>query len=488
MEAKNRQQRNLSLLTDYYQISMMYAHYKNKILDKDVVFDVFIRRNPCDGGYSLFAGLQQVIEYVSQLKYTDEDIAYLQSVYPFEQEFLDYLKNLTFTGDLWSVPEGTLVFPNEPIMKLKTNILQAHLMETTILNIINHQTLLATRASRVVYSAAGDPVMEFGLRRAQGPDAGIYGARAAFIGGVAGTSNVLAGKMFSIPVMGTHAHAFIQSYPSELDAFLAFAKVYPQNTTLLVDTYDTLKSGIPNAITTFKFMKEKLGDQFKNFGIRLDSGDLAYLSKAARKMLDEAGFPEAKIIASNDLDEFLIRDLKLQGAKVDAWGVGTNLITSNGCSALGGVYKLVAEKEGDTYIPRIKISENPEKITTPGCKKVVRFYDKDTHKAILDLVMLENEEIPENEFIAFDPINVWKRKRVKHFTAKELLVPIYRSGQLVYTSPTVHEIREKAQREMDTLFDEIKRLKNPHVYHVDLSKSLWDLKHELIEKGRRNEF
>ncbi len=485
MEIEINVSRNLTLLTDYYQISMMYAHYKNNLLDKDVVFEVFIRQNPCEGGYSLFAGLEQVIDYIKNLQFTDEDIAYLASVYPFDKAFLNYLKSFTFTGDIWSVPEGTLIFPNEPILKIQTNLLQAHMLETTILNIINHQTLIATRASRVVYSADGDPVMEFGLRRAQGPDAGIYGTRASYIGGVAGTSNVFAGKMFSIPVMGTHAHSFIQSYASELEAFLTFADTYPQNTTLLVDTYDTLKSGVPNAIKTFKIMKDKLGDRFRNFGIRLDSGDLAYLSKQARKMLDDAGFAEAKIIASNDLDEFLIRELKLQGAKIDAWGVGTNLITSNGCSALGGVYKLVAEKEENQFLPRIKISENPEKITTPGCKKVVRFYHKDTKKAILDLVMLENESIPENNFIAFDPINVWKKKQVKNFIAQELLIPVFKSGRLIYTSPSLKEIREHAQRELESLFDEGKRLKNPHGYHVDLSKALWELKHDLIEKVRR---
>lgn len=478
--------RNLTLLTDYYQLSMVYAHYKNQLLNKEVVFDVFIRQNPCDGGYSLFAGLEQVTEYINNLKFTEEDIEYLQSTYPYEGGFLHFLRTFRFTGDIWSVPEGTVVFPNEPIMKIKTNLLEAHLVETTILNLINHQSLLATRASRVVYAADGDPVLEFGLRRAQGPDAGIYGARATYIGGVAGTSNVLAGKMFSIPVLGTHAHAFIQSYASELDAFLAFANVFPENATLLVDTYDTLNSGVPNAIKTFRIMKDKLGDGFKNYGIRLDSGDLAYLSKKARLMLDEAGFKEAKIIASNDLDEFLIRDLKLQGARINAWGVGTNLITSNGCSALGGVYKLAAEKENGTFIPRIKISENPEKITTPGCKKVVRFYDKHSNKGILDLIMLEDETIPQSDFIAFDPMNIWKRKKVHNFISKELLIPIFRQGKLVYELPSLLEIRKKAQQELNSLSDEVKRLKNPHIYHVDLSKTLWELKNELIEKGRKN--
>ena len=485
MDNEREKLNNLTLLTDYYQITMMYAHFKNKLLDKQVVFDVFFRENPCNGGYSLFAGLEQVINYIENLKFTDEDIEYLSSVYPFSTDFLDYLRNFKFTGHIWSVAEGTVVFPNEPILRVQTNLLEAHLLETPILNIINHQTLLATRASRVVHSADGDPVLEMGLRRAQGPDAGVYGARASYIGGVAGTSNVLAGKLFSIPVMGTHAHAYIQSYSSELDAFLAFAESFPSNATLLVDTYDTLHIGVPNAIKAFKIMKEKLGDNFKNYGIRLDSGDLAYLSKQVRKMLDDAGFPEAKIVASNDLDENLIRDLKLQGAKINVWGVGTNLITSSGCSSLGGVYKLAAEQEDGKFIPRIKISENPEKITTPGCKKLVRFYEKDTDKAVLDLILLEDEEIPESEFIAFDPVNVWKRKRVKNFYSKELLIPIFKDGKLVYRSPVLEDIRQNVKKELNTLSDEIKRLKNPHIYHVDLSKKLWDLKYDLINKGRR---
>ncbi len=476
---------NLTLLTDYYQISMMYAHFKQNMLNKQVVFDVFFRENPCNSGYSLFAGLEQVIKYVEELRFTQDDIDYLASVYNYDKDFLEYLLNFKFTGDIWSVSEGTVVFPNEPIISVRTNLFEAHLLETTILNIINHQTLIATRASRVVYSANDNPVLEFGLRRAQGPDAGVYGARAAYIGGVAGTSNVLAGKTFSIPIMGTHAHAFIQSYPSELSAFLAFAEAYPNNSILLVDTYDTLDQGVPNAIKAFRIMKEKLGDGFHNYGIRLDSGDLAYLSKKARKMLDDAGFSGAKIVASNDLDENLIRDLKLQGAAIDVWGVGTNLITSSGCSALGGVYKLVAEQEIDKFVPKIKISENPEKVTTPGCKKIVRFYEKETNKLILDLIMLKEEKIPESSFIAFDPVNVWKRKWIENFTALELLVPIFQNGELVYQAPSLEEIRNKTKAELQTLSEEMRRLKNPHIYHVDLSKSLWDLKNELLNKGRK---
>lgn len=486
MNNQREQLTNLTLLTDYYQISMMYVHYKKGLNNKKVVFDVFFRENPCNSGYSLFAGLEQVIDYINNLKFTEADVNYLASVYSFDKDFLDFLLSYKFTGDIWAIPEGTVVFPNEPIIRVQATLLEAHLIETAILNIINHQTLIATRASRVVHSANGEPILEFGLRRAQGPDAGVFGSRAAYIGGVAGTSDVLAGKLFSIPVMGTHSHAFIQSYSSELEAFLVFAEVYPNNATLLVDTYDTLHSGVPNAIKAFQMMKEKLGESFKNFGIRLDSGDLAYLSKESRKMLDDAGFPEAKIVASNDLDENLIRDLKLQGSEIDVWGVGTNLITSSGCSALGGVYKLVAEEEDGQFIPRIKISENPEKITTPGCKKLIRFYDKTSNRAILDLIMLLNEDLPENEYIAFDPVNTWKKKQVKNFYIKELHVSIFREGKQVYTMPSLQEIRENAKKELTTFSDEIKRLKNPHIYHVDLSKPLWDLKFDLINQSRKN--
>lgn len=477
---------NLTLLTDYYQISMMYAHFKEGQINKKVVFDLFFRENPCHSGYSIFSGLEQVIDYINNLRFTDDDIKYFASVYSFGDDFLDYLRNFKFTGDIWSVSEGTIVFPNEPILKVQANIMEAQLIETAILNIINHQTLIATKAARVVYAAKGEPVLEFGLRRAQGPDAGVYGARAAYIGGVVGTSNVLAGKLFNIPVVGTHAHSFIQSYPSESEAFLVFANAFPGNTTLLVDTYDTLNSGVPNAIKTFKIMRERLGESFKNYGIRLDSGDLAYLSKKARKMLDDAGFNDAKIVASNDLEENLIMDLKAQGAKIDAWGVGTKLITSAGCSALGGVYKLAAEEEDGKFVPRIKISENPEKITTPGCKKLVRFYDIESNVAILDLIMLEDEEIPDSEFIAFDSANVWKKKKIKNFYAKELHQQIFKNGRLVYSSIPLKDIKENAEKELNALPEEIKRLKNPHIYHVDLSKPLWDLKYDLIHKEKKS--
>lgn len=476
---------NQTLLTDYYQITMMYSHYKNDYLNKEAVFDLFYRKNPCNGGYAIFAGLEQVINYIKNLKFTQEDVEYLSSVYSFEQGFLDYLMNFKFTGDMWSVSEGTVIFPYEPLIKIKTNLLEAHLIETAILNIINHQTLVATRASRVVNSAKNQPIMEFGLRRAQGPDAGVYGARATYIGGFVGTSNVLAGKVFSIPIMGTHAHSYIQSYPSELEAFIAFATIFPHNAILLVDTYDSLNSGIPNAIKTFKIMKEKYGDSFINYGIRLDSGDLAYLSKKAREMLDDAGFKDAKIVASNDLDEYLISDLNQQGACIDIWGVGTKIITSDGWSAFGGVYKLSAEIEDNIYIPKIKISENSEKVTTPGFKKLVRFYDCDSDDAILDLIMLADEKIPDKEFVAFDPSDTWKRKSLSNFYVKELLVMIFKNGEVVYDLPSLQNIRENTVMQLKSLSPEYKRLNNPHVYHVDLSQKLWDLKHTLINEERK---
>lgn len=476
---------NLTLLTDLYQINMAYAYFQKGKKDQEVVFDLFFRKNPCGNGYAVAAGLEQAIEYITNITLSSEDIDYLRKTYHYDEDFLNYLSNFKFTGELYAVPEGSIVFPMEPLIRIKAPVIQAQFIETTLLNIVNHQTLIATKAARVTESAKGGVVMEFGLRRAQGPDAGLYGARAAFIGGVQATSNVLAGQMFNIPVKGTHAHSYVQSYPSELEAFEAFAQTFPDNCILLVDTYDTLHSGVPNAIQVFHKMKAKLGDKFKNFGIRLDSGDLAFLSKAARKMLDEAGLQEASIVASSDLDEFLIQDLIGQGAKIDAWGVGTNLITSHDCPALGGVYKLVAEEEEGKLIPKIKVSENPEKITTPGYKKVVRFYSKEDHHAIVDLIMLEDEPIPSEEFIAFDPINTWKRKKVKNFIAKELLQPIIVNGELVYDFPSLDEIRRYSLQEREHFSVEMRRLVNPHIYHVDLSEPLWELKRDLLAEARK---
>ncbi|WP_202079927.1 nicotinate phosphoribosyltransferase [Caldalkalibacillus salinus] len=476
---------NLTMLTDYYQINMMYAYYRNEKMHQDVVFDLFFRKTPGKSGYAISAGLEQVVEYIQSLSFTEEDLQYLHDSCGYEKAFINLLRDFKFTGEIYAVPEGTVVFPHEPIVRVKTSIFEAQLIETALLNIVNHQTLIATKASRVVESADDGMVMEFGLRRAQGPDAGLYGSRAAYIGGVQATSNVLAGKKFGIPVKGTHSHAFVQSYPTEKEAFDVFAETYPDNCILLVDTYDTLGSGVPHAIETFRKMKETLGDKFTHYGIRLDSGDLAYMSKEARKQLDEAGFPEAIIVASSDLDEYLIRELKGQGAKIDAWGVGTNLITSKDSPALGGVYKLVAEEEEGVLQPKIKVSENPEKVTTPAYKKVVRFYDKNTKKALVDLVMLEEEQIPDKDFIAFDPVNTWKKKKVHNFEAQELLVPIFKEGKLVYDLPSLDDIQAYTKEQKQRFSPEIRRLVNPHVYHVDLSEPLWELKRDLLSQAKK---
>ena len=389
--------RNLTLLTDLYEITMMQAYFKNNNKNKMAIFDVFYRKNPMDGGYAISAGLEQVIEYINNLHFTEDDINYLASLKIFEDDFLDYLKNFKFTGDIYAIPEGSVMFPREPMLKVIAPIMEAQFIETAILNILNHQSLIATKAARICYAAEGDGIMEFGLRRAQGPDAGIYGARAAVIGGCAGTSNVLTGQMFDVPVMGTHAHSWIMSFDDEYTAFYTYAKLYPMACTLLVDTYDTLNSGVPNAIKVFKQMKKE-GIELKNYGIRLDSGDLAYLSKKARKMLDDAGFKDATITASNDLDEFLIASLKMQGAEITNWGVGTNLITSKDCPSFGGVYKLAAIMEdGENFTPKIKLSDNSEKITNPGNKKIYRIYEKENNKIKADLICLENETFTENE-------------------------------------------------------------------------------------------
>ncbi|NLN41812.1 MAG: nicotinate phosphoribosyltransferase, partial [Clostridiales bacterium] len=448
--------------------------------DDIVVFDLFFRKTTGDSAYAIAAGLEQAIEYIENLHFSEEDIAYLSDLNLFDEKFLDKLKKIKFTGDIDAIPEGTVVFPNEPLIRVKAPIFEAQLIETALLNIVNHQTLIATKASRIVQAAQGDSVLEFGLRRAQGPDAGIYGARAAIIGGCSATSNVLAGKMFDIPVQGTHAHSWVMSFPSELEAFRAYARAFPESCLLLVDTYDTLRSGVPNAITVFKELREK---GIEPLGIRLDSGDLAYLSKEARKMLDEAGFPNTKIVASSDLDEEVIWDLKAQGAAIDVWGVGTAMITSMDCPALGGVYKLVAEEIDGKMVPKIKISENPIKITNPGYKKVARLYDKDTQKAIADLIMLDHETIDESKPLTiFDPINTWKRMTLTNFKARELLVPIFRKGKRVYELPSLMEIQEYCKKEMATLWAEYKRITKPHVYKVDLSDELYNLKQELLQQ------
>ena len=481
---------NLTLLTDLYQLTMMQGYFKNPT-NQIVVFDMFYRKNPCDGGYAIAAGLEQVIAYIKDLHFTYEDVQYLQSLHIFDADFLEYLRSFHFTGDIYAIPEGTVVFPREPLLKVVAPIMEAQLIETTILNIINHQSLIATKAARVCYAADGDGVLEFGLRRAQGPDAGIFGARAAMIGGCVGTSNVLTGAMFQVPISGTHAHSWIMSFPDEYTAFKTYANLYPDACILLVDTYDTLKSGVPNAIRVFKEMREA-GITPKKYGIRIDSGDLAYLSKEAYHMLSEAGFEDAIISASSDLDEYLITSLKNQGAKINLWGVGTNLITCKDNPAFGGVYKLAALKtsKNEPFTPKIKLSDNSEKITNPGDKTIYRIYDKETGKMRADLICLCDEAIDENEdLIIFDPIETWKKTKIHAgtYTVRELLIPIFVGGECIYDSPSVMEIRDICTKEKSTLWDETLRLVNPHEMYVDLSQKLYDIKAQLLEEmGSQN--
>ncbi len=476
---------NLTLLTDLYELTMMQGYYKTG--NKDIaVFDAFYRNNPCNGGYAICAGLEQVIEYIEALHFDQEDVAYLRSLGIFDEDFLEYLSNFHFSGDIYAIPEGTVMFPREPMLKVVAPIMEAQLIETAVLNIINHQSLIATKAARVCYAAQGDGVMEFGLRRAQGPDSGTYGARAAVIGGCKGTSNVLTGQLFDVPVLGTHAHSWIMSFPDEYTAFKEYAKLYPDACTLLVDTYDTLKSGVPNAIRVFTEMRQA-GIKSKNYGIRMDSGDLAYLSKKVRKMLDDAGFPDAVISASNDLDEYLIESLKLQGATITSWGVGTNLITSKDNPSFGGVYKLAAIMGADSeFIPKIKLSENVEKVTNPGNKTIYRIYDKQSGKIKADLICLADEVFDENEdLILFDPSAPWKKTLLSggSYTMRELLVPVIKKGKSIYTSPSVMEIRDICTKEKDTLWDETKRFVNPQEVYVDLSQKLYDVKQDLLNKS-----
>lgn len=478
----NRQ--DLTLLTDLYELTMMQGYYEES-QNEVVIFDVFFRQNPCNNGYSICAGLAQVIDYIKNLNFTYEDVDYLRSLKIFSEDFLQYLSGFHFSGDIYAIPEGTVVFPKEPLLKVIAPIMEAQLVETAILNIINHQSLIATKTSRIVFAANGDGIMEFGLRRAQGPDAGLYGARAAMIGGCVGTSNVLAGQLFDVPVMGTHAHSWIMSFKDEYTAFKTYANMYPDNCTLLVDTYDTLKSGVPNAIRVFREFQEA-GKPLKKYGIRLDSGDLAYLSKEARKMLDAAGFEDASICASNDLDEYLLHDLKMQKAAITSWGVGTNLITSKDCPSFGGVYKLAAIQDADgNFIPKIKLSENTEKITNPGNKTIYRIYDKKTGKLKADLICFADETYDTSEdLLLFDPIATWKKTRLEggSYTMRELLVPVFRKGECIYNSPSVMEIASYCREEKETLWDETKRLFYPHQVHVDLSRKLYDVKKSLLDR------
>lgn len=475
--------RNLTMMTDLYQLTMMYGYWKQGMQKNRAVFDLFYRKQGDITSHAIAAGLEQAIAYIQNLSFDEDDLQYLRSLKLFDEPFLQELSRLRFTGDLYAVPEGTIVFPYEPIVRVFAPIMEAQFIETALLNIINHQTLIATKAARVCQAAQGGSVLEFGLRRAQGPDAGIYGARAAIIGGCSATSNVLTGQLFGIPVKGTHAHSWVMSFASELEAFRAYAETFPDSCMLLVDTYDTLRSGVPNAITVFHELRAKGYDPV---GIRLDSGDLTYLSRTARKMLDDAGFPKAKIFASGDLDEDVIWNLIGQGAQIDVWGVGTRLITSQDNPALGGVYKLSAEEIDGVIYPRIKISENPQKITIPGLKALYRIYDGQTKKALADLIALEEEKYDASQPLRlFDPENTWKTMTVTDYILRPLLVPVFSSGELVYNSPSLLEIQAYAAGEMDSFWGEYRRLQSPHRYKVDLSQPLYDLKQKLLSTSNK---
>ena len=477
---------NYTLLCDFYELTMANGYFELGKADEISYFDVFYRKVPDGGGFAIAAGLEQVIDYVKKLKFTEEDITYLRSKKLFSEAFLEYLRNFRFTGDIYAVPEGTPIFPGEPIMTIVAPSVEAQFIETYVLLCLNHQSLIATKANRIVRAAQGRPVMEFGARRAQGSDGAILGARAAYIGGCSSTACTITDKMFGIPAVGTMAHSWVQMFDTEYEAFESYCKQYPHNVTLLVDTYDVIKSGVPNAIKAFDNVLKPLG--IKNCAIRLDSGDITYLSKKARKMLDEAGYHECKIVVSNSLDEILIRDLILQGARVDLFGVGERLITAKSNPVFGGVYKLVAVEKDGEVIPKIKISENPEKITNPHFKKVYRIFDNETGTAIADQLCVYDETIDESQPLElFDPIQVWKTKTVTNYTAKELLVPIFKNGECVYESPSIHEMRDYCKAQIMTLWDEVKRFENPHKYYVDLSKKLWGIKQDLLmNRGKNN--
>ena len=473
-------ERNLTLLTDFYELTMGNGYLENGIGDNICCFDLYFRKVPDNGGFAVMCGLEQAIDYIKNLRFSREDIEFLREKKIFSERFLDYLKNFKFTCDIWAVPEGTPVFPNEPLIIVKGPAIQAQLVETMLLLCINHQSLIATKAARIVKAADGRPVMEFGSRRAQGFDGAVYGARAAYIGGCCGTACTISDKEMGTPALGTMAHSWVQMFDSELEAFRAYAKCYPDSCTLLVDTYNVLKSGIPNAITVFGELKAA---GHKPAGIRIDSGDITYLTKKARKMLDEAGFPEAKICISNSLDEYIIQDILRQGAKIDSFGVGERLITSRSEPVFGGVYKLTAAEKNGELIPKIKLSENVTKITTPDFKELWRFYDKSTGKAMADLITCYGEEIDDSKPITiFDPDHPYKKKTLTDFTAQKLHIKIFDKGECVYTSPTATEIRSFCAAQLDTLWDEVKRFENPHEYYVDLSKKLWDKKNELLNE------
>lgn len=481
-----RDARNLSLVMDFYELTMSQCYFDNDRKDQIVTFDVFYRRNPDHGGYALFAGLEQIIGYIQNLHFKDEDIDYLRSLNKFSEPFLDYLRHFIFTGDIYAIPEGTPVFPNEPLIRVKAKIIEAQLVETAMLLCVNHQTLIATKAKRIVRAAQGRAIMEFGARRAHNFDAANYGARAAYIAGAVGSATTYAGSKFGIPVLGTMAHSFVQSFDSEYEAFLAYAKTYPDSCTVLLDTYDTLKSGLVNAIKVAKEYLEPNGHRLA--GVRIDSGDMAYLSKKIRKALDEAQMQDCAIVVSNSLDEYLISSLISQGAQITTMGVGENLVCSKSTPVFGGVYKMTAvcDEEGN-LIPKIKVSENIEKVTNPAFKNLYRIYDKETNKAIADLMTLHDEVLDENEDLTiYHQMNSWKYKTIKKGTyyLRDLLVPIFVDGQLVYDAPSLQDIRKYSEKEFETLWDEILRFEYPQTYYVDLSKKLLDLKLSMLENAK----
>lgn len=479
-------EQNCTMLCDFYQLTMGNGYFRTKHADRIAYFDVFFRRVPDGGGYAICAGLEQVINYIQGLRFTDEDIQYLRGKGIFGEDFLEYLRNFKFTGDIWAVPEGTPVFPSEPLLTVRAPAIQAQLIETMLLLLINHQSLIATKASRIVRAAQGRAISEFGSRRAQGASGAVLGARAAYIGGCAGTACVLADELYGVPATGTMAHSWVQMFDTELEAFESYCRTYPDSTTLLVDTYSVLKSGVPNAIKAFDNVLKPLGKRPK--GIRLDSGDIAYLSREARRMLDEAGYPDCKIVASNSLDERIISDLISQGAAIDLFGVGERLITASSEPVFGGVYKLAAVEEKGVITPKIKISENVTKITNPHYKKLYRLYSNKTGKAIADQLCVYDEQIDSSQPLTiFDPDFTWKKKTITDFTAKDLQVPVFQNGELVYNSPKLEDIRSYCAQQLDTLWEEILRFENPHNYYVDLSQKLWNVKHQLLDGEGRGE-
>ena len=468
---------NLTMVTDFYEITMANGYFLSDNRDAEACFDMFFRKVPDGGGFAIMAGLEQIIKYMKALKFTEEDIEYLRSKKIFSEDFLDYLQSFEFKCDVWAVPEGYPIFPHEPVMVVKGPLIQAQFVETYLLMQFNHQSLIATKANRIVRAAQGRPVMEFGTRRAQGGDAAVYGARASYIGGCAGTACTIADRNHSVPALGTMAHSWIQSFDSEYDAFRKYTELYPDNATLLIDTYNVLNSGLPNAIKVFQELKPK------KMGIRIDSGDITYLTKECRKRLDEAGLQDCAIVISNSLDEYIIRDVILEGASINSFGVGERLITAKSEPVFGGVYKLSAIIKDGKEIPKMKISENIEKITNPGFKKVVRFFDKETGKAMADVIMLHDEETPSGDnYEIFDPNAVWKKKFLSNYEAKELLVPVFEKGKCVYECPGIEEIRKTCEEQIDTLWGSMLRFENPQIYYVDLSEKLWNLKTILLNR------